>query len=106
MRCLWDAKSVMSHRGAVSLPVSAVSDIEWWISRLSDVSWPGSRIWYADESMPVHTFKSDASGHIGCGYHRGTLERMYAWGDEERAKSIAWKELFPVVLAAREFASA
>ena len=51
----------------------------------------------------MFTFKSDASGEIGYGFYCGDMERTYVWSDSERARLIAWKELFPAVLAAREF---
>ena len=54
--------------------------------------------------MPVIGMKSDASGLIGCGYHFGPVQRMHAYDDDEMPRSIAYKELLPVVLAAREFA--
>ena len=55
--------------------------------------------------MPLITMKSDASGEIGCGFHLGPLQRMHTCTADERPRSIAYKELLPVVMAARELGS-
>ena len=45
--------------------------------------------------------KSDASGHIAWGYHIGEFEEMCAWTEDELPKTIQFKELYPIVRAAR-----
>ena len=51
--------------------------------------------------MPLITMKSDASGHIAWGYHIGDVEEMCAWTEDELPKTIQFKELYPIVRAAR-----
>ena len=55
--------------------------------------------------MPLIGMKSDASSDIGCGFHIGPTQRMHPYTESELPLSIAYKELLPVVLAAREFGS-
>lgn len=102
MRRMWNAKSAMPRSGSHSLPPAAVADILWWQQQLARRDWSGSRIWLRDDHIPVLTFKSDASGEIGCGFHCGSYQATHAWSSDERTRSIAWKELYPVLMAARD----
>ena len=83
------------------LAPSVVRTLEWWSDRLSDKSWKGSRIWFSECELPLIMMKSDASGTIAWGYHIGNCEEMCAWTDDQLPKSIQFKELYPVVRAAR-----
>ena len=53
--------------------------------------------------MPLITMKSDASGEIGCGFHLGATQRMHHYSADGLPRSIACKELLPVVMAVLEF---
>ena len=85
-----------------------MADVNWWLSRLVDPEWRGSRIWFDRNDMPCLTIKSDASGEIGAGYHVGSEKVVaYSWEDVNvpLEKSIAFKELYPALMAARAHCS-
>jgi len=103
MRRLWSFLTTLPPRGWRNLTDGCIADLKWWRQRLADPAWTGSRIWPSDDALPLLTMKSDASGDGGCGYYLGDEFRTYVWNDQEREHSIAWKELFPVLLACKEF---
>jgi hypothetical protein len=105
MRRLWYFLATLPPRGRRRLTAGATEDLDWWLKRLSDPAWSGSRIWPADDALPIEFVKSDASGDVGCGFYYGDHVRTFTWSDDQRTKSIAWKELYPVYLAAKEFGS-
>ena len=103
MRRLWQFLSTLPPRGRRRISTACFDDLYWWWHRLQDGERAGSRFWPSDDAPPILTMKSDASGHLGCGYVIGEEIRTYVWKAEELYHSIAWKELFPIYLAAQEF---
>jgi hypothetical protein len=103
MRRLWVFLATLPSRGRRRLTAGSIEDLEWWRARLVDPAWKGSRIWPAEHDLPVETTKSDASGEIGCGFTYGNHVTTHVWSDEQRKRSIAWKELYPILLACEEF---
>jgi hypothetical protein len=105
MRRLWYYLATLPSRGRHRLTKGCTQDLEWWLDKLTNPTWRGSRYWPADDMLPILIMKSDASGHIGCGYHIGEQVRTHVWTPVQLANSIAWKELYPVLLACKEFGS-
>ena len=70
---------------------SACDDARWWLSRISDPNWRGSRLWLREIGSHIVTMKSDASGHIGAGFDFDGVMRTSKWADSQLAHSIAWK---------------
>ena len=103
MRRMWDSLRVFGRSKRAPLPASALADLSWWLERLRDPTWRGSRIWFHDKDIPIISMKSDASGHIAWGFHLGKIQRMCPWSPQELPLSIQYKELKPVIMAAREF---
>jgi len=103
MRRLWYFLATLPSRGRRRLTPGALEDLHWWQQHLNDPGWTGSRIWPSDDELPIVIEKSDASGDVGCGFHHGNVVRTFTWTDEQRQHSIAWKELYPLLLAAQEF---
>ena len=68
---------------------------------MEDPTWKGSKLIYREQEYPVLTMKSDASGTEGAGYHFGKREHMYVWNHWQQKRSIQWKELHPIIVAAR-----
>ena len=101
MRKWWAALRHFPRRGSHSLPPSCLHDAQWWLRRLHDPDWRGSRIWFDDAPAPVLVMKSDASGELGWGYHFDGSFDFGGWSSEQRQHSILFKELFPVIQAAQ-----
>ena len=80
------------------LSIEARADLAWWITFLS--AWNGrSMMGTTDTQSPEITFASDASGAWGCGASWDNKWLQLEWPEEWRARSIAAKELVPIVLA-------
>ena len=74
------------------------SDLAWWLMFLE--SWNGvSMLADVDNAPPDAHLYTDASGGIGCGAWSGRHWFQYFWPDEFAARSIAVKELVPIVMA-------
>lgn len=74
-------------------------DIQWWSH--SVVSWHGVRFWLflgMSASTDVEV-TSDATGSLGFGAYFRNEWFSGAWGPSQSNQSIAYKELFPVVVA-------
>ena len=76
-------------------------DLEWWHTFLS--SWNGVSFWLFPGMSPPSDAEvvSDASGSLGFGAYLSGAWFSGSWADVQKSQSIAYKELFPVVLAAR-----
>ena len=75
-------------------------DLQWWFRFLS--SWNGTAFWLFPgmAAAPDLVVTSDASGSLGFGaYFRGEWFSG-SWTTSQFSQSIAYKELFPVVIAA------
>ena len=75
-------------------------DLQWWFQFLS--SWYGIAFWLFPgmAAAPAFVGTSDASGSLGFGaYFRGEWFSG-SWTTSQASQSIAYKELFPVVIAA------
>ena len=103
----------------------ALDDLRWWAAKIADPSWTGARSVLFSAEEPI-TIMSDASGHLGWGYHHidvskpgklgidtsapkcrnghgwdcapWTKEQDQALGDDMLAK-----EMFPILAAARRY---
>ena len=75
-------------------------DFEWWHT-LS--SWNGVSFWLFPGMSPPADVEvvSDASGSLGFGAHLNGAWFSGSCADPQQSQSITYKELFPVVLAAR-----
>ena len=74
-------------------------DLQWWFQFLS--SWNGVDFWLFPgmAAAPDLVVTSDASGSLGFGtYFRGEWFSG-SWTTSQASQSIAYKELFPVVIA-------
>ena len=80
-------------------------DLDWWHTFIS--SWNGVSFWLYPGVPVVSDVEvvSDASGAIGYGafYNREWFNGV--WMESQRSESIAYKELFPIVLAANVWGS-
>lgn len=74
-------------------------DLNWWKTFLT--SWHGVSFWlYPGLSQtPSMLVTSDASGSLGYGAYSGDEWFNGVWTDSQKPLSIAYKELFPVVIA-------
>ena len=75
-------------------------DLQWWFQFLS--SWNGVAFWLFPgmAAAPALVVTSDASGSLGFGiYFRGEWFSG-SWTTSQASQSIAYKELFPVVIDA------
>ena len=80
------------------LSIEARADLACWITFLS--AWNRrSMIGTTDTQSPEITLASDASGAWGCGASWDNKWLQLEWSEEWRARSIAAKELVPIVLA-------
>lgn len=101
MRRLWDGLKGKPQRKTY-LPRRSLEDLTYWKERLQDPDWKGSKLLYQEHEWPVIIMKSDASGTDGAGYHFGNTEHMYVWKRwQQQKRSIQWKELHPIIVAAR-----
>ena len=100
MRRLWDGLKGKPQRRTF-LPSRSLADLEYWKERMDDPNWKGSKLIYREQEYPVMTMKSNASGTEGAGYHFGGCEHMYKWKPWQLKRSIQWKELHPIIVAAR-----
>ena len=74
------------------------SDLSWWCMFLE--SWNGiSMLEDATNRSPDCHLYSDASGSLGCGAWSGSSWFQYLWPNEFSTRSIAVKELLPIVMA-------
>ena len=89
----------------VTLGRQARVDASWWRNQLTSMP-QCSRIWLADEVLPVVTLKSDASGELGGGWgyvYDSTLHWSTWLPSTVTDTHIAFKELCAVVHAAEEY---
>ena len=74
------------------------SDLAWWHAFLE--TWNGvSMLVDAADAPPDTHLYTDASGGIGCGAWSGRFWFQYLWSERFAARSIAVKELVPIVMA-------
>ena len=75
-------------------------DLQWWFQFLSSWNGVACSLFPGMAAAPAFVGTSDASGSLGFGaYFRG--EWFYgSWTTSQASQSIAYKELFPVVIAA------
>ena len=88
------------HDHPIRLNVEFHLDLQWWLQFLS--SWNGVALWLFSgmAAAPDLEVTSDASGSLGFGaYFRGEWFSG-SWTTSQVSQSIAYKELFPVVIAA------
>ena len=76
-------------------------DLQWWLQFLS--SWHGVYFWLFPgmSASPDLEVTSDASGSLGYGAYFNGEWFSGSWATSQAFYSIAYKELFPVVVAAR-----
>lgn len=93
----------LSHR--ISLNSEARKDILWWAEYLP--SWNGRYKILNPATTPCHDLNifTDASGEIGYGIYNDGEWVSQKWPEAVKAKSIQWKELFPVYLCCLLWAS-
>ena len=75
-------------------------DLRWWHHFLSD--WHGVSFWLFPGLVPETEVEvsSDAAGSIGFGAYLKGYWFAGSWAPSQQQQSIAYKELFPVVIAA------
>ena len=80
-------------------------DLQWWHRFLS--SWNGVYFWLFPgmSATPDLEVTSDASGSLGFGAYFRNEWFTGSWAPSQAAQSIAYKELFPIVIAARVWGS-
>ena len=80
-------------------------DLQWWHQFLS--SWNGVYFWLFPgmSATPDLEVTSDASGSLGFGAYFRNEWFTGSWAPSQAAQSIAYKELFPIVIAARVWGS-
>ena len=91
-------KGTRRHQPFIRLNAAFRSNLTWWHSFLEH--WNG--ISMLDGSLnkpPDHHLFTDASGGLGCGAWAGRHWFQYFWPEEITDRSIAVKELLPIVLA-------
>ena len=91
-------KGTRRHQQFIRLNAAFRSDLTWWHSFLEH--WNGMSM--LDGSLnkpPNHHLFTDASGWLGCGAWAGRYWFQYFWPEEIADRSIAVKELLPIVLA-------
>ncbi|XP_078365995.1 uncharacterized protein LOC144650218 [Oculina patagonica] len=76
-------------------------DLQWWLQFLS--SWHGVYFWLFPgmSASPDLEVTSDASGSVGFGAYFNDEWFSGSWASSQASQSIAYKELFPIVIAAR-----
>lgn len=76
-------------------------DLQWWLQFLS--SWHGVYFWLFPgmSASPDLEVTSDASGSLGFGAYFNDEWFSGSWASSQASQSIAYKELFPIVIAAR-----
>ena len=91
-----------------------VGDLNWWLGRLREPEWQGSRVLLPDAAAAVMV-KSDASGLYGAGYHvlkegaGDTHSGHWPWTaaqQREFGEDMVAKELQPVIVALRRHGAA
>ena len=87
------------HRRFIRLNNEARLDLKWWSEFLP--SWNGVCFFDLPDSAPVPDFQlaTDASGSNGFGAYNNGQWFNGAWLPAQRAGGIAYKELYPIVLA-------
>ena len=80
-------------------------DVQWWLDFLA--SWHGVSFWlFPGMSAPTDVeVTSDAAGSLGFGAYFNTEWFSGAWAPSQADQSIAYKELFPVVVASHVWGS-
>ena len=80
-------------------------DVQWWHEFLA--SWRGVSFWlFPGMSAPTDVeVTSDAAGSLGFGAYFNTEWFSGAWAPSQADQSIAYKELFPVVVASHVWGS-
>ena len=80
-------------------------DVQWWHEFLA--SWHGVSFWlFPGMSAPTDVeVTSDAAGSLGFGAYFNTEWFSGAWAPSQADQSIAYKELFPVVVASHVWGS-
>lgn len=75
-------------------------DLQWWLQFLS--SWHGVYFWLFPgmSASPDLEVTSDASGSLGFGAYFNGEWFSCAWVSSQASHSIAYKELFPIIIAA------
>ncbi|XP_068725749.1 uncharacterized protein [Montipora capricornis] len=75
-------------------------DLQWWLQFLS--SWHGVYFWLFPgmSATPDLEVTSDASGSLGFGAYFNGEWFSGAWVSSQASHSIAYKELFPIIIAA------
>ncbi len=99
LRRIFELMSVARQRHRpIRLNKSFRSDLRWWDTFLED--WNGiSFLHECCPRRPDHHVYTDASGKFGCGALWQASWFQYCWPPAYQEKSIAIKELLPVVLA-------
>ena len=90
-------KGTPKKRQFVRLNAAFRSDIWWWHRFLE--SWNGVSMLPGAEAREEFDLFSDASGSFGCGAWWDSDWLQYAWPTSMAGKSIALKELVPIVMA-------
>ena len=91
-------KGTKRHQPLIRLNASFRSDLVWWYTFLE--RWNGVAMLEAHQDRPAdHHLFTDASGSLGCGAWSGRLWFQYLWPEVFAERSIAVKELLPIVLA-------
>ena len=99
LRCMFELLKGTSRRHCfIRLNTAFRSDLSWWCTFLE--SWNGiSMLEDATNRSPDCHLFSDASGSLGCGAWSGSSWFHYLWPNEFSTRSIAVKELLPIVMA-------
>ena len=95
----WHGVSFWLFPGMSAATDVEVLDVQWWHEFL--VSWHGVSFWlFPGMSAPTDVkVTSDAAGSLGFGAYFNTEWFSGAWAPSQAYQSIAYKELFPVVVA-------
>jgi hypothetical protein len=99
LRCLFNSVSKLKYlHHRVKLPLQALKDIRWWLNFAR--SWNKKCMFYEDDwtsSTDLH-LATDASD-LGMGGVLGTSWFMQPFTKEQSDMSIAWRELYAILIA-------
>ena len=99
-RMIDTSTSVPTPDDNITLNNDFVKDIQWWHHFLDD--WNGKSFFMHPKWIPSTTLNlfTDSSGAIGYGAYFDKKWFQGRWSADQINRSIQWKELFPIVLAA------
>ena len=91
-------KDIPRHQKFIQLNTAFRSDLTWWLVFME--TWNGISMFPTEaHTQPHHHLFTDASGRLGCGAWADRSWFQLLWPSDFVDRSIAAKELIPIVLA-------